>query len=129
MVQLGMAGDVLTSRTIWVCASCQTCTTRCPNDIDIAGLMDTLRQTARARGIPCPEPRIAAFHDALLKSIRRHGKVFELEMTLGYKLATGDLMGDAGLGWEMFKRGKLRFFPSRVGDMKGVRKIFDKKED
>ena len=35
---------VLSSRTIWICATCETCTTRCPNEIDIAGVMDVLRQ-------------------------------------------------------------------------------------
>ena len=46
MVSLGMKDRLLSSKTIWVCASCYTCSTRCPNDIDIAGVMDWLRQTA-----------------------------------------------------------------------------------
>jgi CO dehydrogenase/acetyl-CoA synthase alpha subunit len=37
---LGMKERVLSSKTIWVCASCYTCSTRCPNDIDIAKVMD-----------------------------------------------------------------------------------------
>ena len=51
MVSLGMKERVLNCKTIWVCASCYTCSTRCPNDIDIAGVMDRLRQAALREGI------------------------------------------------------------------------------
>jgi len=40
---------VLFSETPWVCASCFSCTARCPNDIDIAGVMEAVRQI-RLRG-------------------------------------------------------------------------------
>jgi heterodisulfide reductase subunit C len=46
MIQLEADRELLTANTAWVCAGCQTCTTRCPNDIDIAGVMDELRQLA-----------------------------------------------------------------------------------
>ena len=32
--------SVLESEAIWLCASCHTCTTRCPMKIDVAGIMD-----------------------------------------------------------------------------------------
>jgi heterodisulfide reductase subunit C len=41
--------DVLESETPWICASCFSCTARCPNEIDIAGVMESLRQI-RLRG-------------------------------------------------------------------------------
>ena len=43
-VLFGRKEKVLSSSTIWICASCETCTTRCPNEIDIAKVMDVLRQ-------------------------------------------------------------------------------------
>ncbi len=36
--------DVLESETIWVCASCSLCSERCPRDIDVASIMEALRQ-------------------------------------------------------------------------------------
>ena len=44
MALLGQEDHVLGSNTIWVCSSCETCTTRCPNGIDIAGVMDWLKE-------------------------------------------------------------------------------------
>ena len=40
LIQLGMEDKVLGCRAVWVCCSCQTCTTRCPREIDIAEVMD-----------------------------------------------------------------------------------------
>ncbi|MFQ6054279.1 MAG: 4Fe-4S dicluster domain-containing protein [Candidatus Bathyarchaeia archaeon] len=42
-VQLGLEG-VLDSRTIWVCTTCFNCEVRCPRGIDIANVMEALRQ-------------------------------------------------------------------------------------
>ena len=50
MAQLGME-DVLESNTIWICASCLTCVTRCPKGVDLPRLMEALRQTALRQGV------------------------------------------------------------------------------
>jgi len=50
-LQLGQDGMVLNSTTISLCASCQTCNTRCPQGLDVAHLMDTLHIIARERGV------------------------------------------------------------------------------
>ncbi len=34
LVQLGQEDLLLTSKTIWVCLTCNTCSIRCPNDIN-----------------------------------------------------------------------------------------------
>ncbi|HEY42320.1 MAG TPA: 4Fe-4S dicluster domain-containing protein [Dehalococcoidia bacterium] len=43
-VQLGLTEDVIRSRTPWLCASCLVCTVRCPKGIDIASVMEAVRQ-------------------------------------------------------------------------------------
>jgi heterodisulfide reductase subunit C len=42
MVQLGIE-DVLQARTIWTCAACLTCLTRCPKGVDLPRIMEALR--------------------------------------------------------------------------------------
>jgi heterodisulfide reductase subunit C len=42
---------VLESKAIWLCAGCQTCASRCPQDINVTGVMDSLRIEAGKRGI------------------------------------------------------------------------------
>ena len=33
LVQLGMKDEVLSCRSIWMCVSCQTCVSRCPQNV------------------------------------------------------------------------------------------------
>ena len=131
MIQLGLEDELLRSKTIWVCASCQTCTTRCPNDIDIAHVMDTLRQMSRASGAPAGEANVVKFHKAFLDSIRRHGRVSELEMVGLYKLAARDFFSfaDTKVAWEMFKRGKLKLLPKNIKGKAEIRKMFQKQKE
>jgi len=44
LTQLGLKEDLLESRAIWVCASCMTCNVRCPKGINIAEVIEALRQ-------------------------------------------------------------------------------------
>lgn len=43
LVQLGLEEDIANSRTVWLCASCFTCTARCPKGVDLSRVMETLR--------------------------------------------------------------------------------------
>lgn len=49
-VQLGNKEMALSSRSLWLCVSCSTCTSRCPNNIDVAKVMDVLRHMAWKEG-------------------------------------------------------------------------------
>ncbi len=50
MAQLGMQKQLLASRTIWTCVSCLTCNSRCPKNIKIAEVIESLRETALRDG-------------------------------------------------------------------------------
>jgi heterodisulfide reductase subunit C len=126
MVQMGLREEVLRSSTIWLCASCETCSTRCPNDVDIAHLMDVLRGMALKAGVSPAEPHIPLFHQAFLQSVKAGGRVHELGMLASFKLRSGTLFKDLVLGWEMFKRGKLKLWPSKVRDRRKVKEIFER---
>ena len=135
MIQMGLKDEVLKSATIWVCASCETCTTRCPNDIDIAKIMDTLRMMSLTSGLKIGEKKVPIFHDAFLSSIKSKGRVYELGMIGQYTLKSGDvtlklksgsLMDEAKLGWQMFKKGKLKLFPQKIKRRGEIKKLFKK---
>jgi heterodisulfide reductase subunit C len=115
-VHLGLEEPVLSSDTIWVCASCETCTTRCPNGIDIAHVMDTLRQMSVREGRKVSQPQVPTFHKTFLASMKRFGRVHEGEMAALYTLKTGGLkglLGMAGMGLDMFRKGKIKLLPHR----------------
>jgi len=131
LLQYGQVDEVLHSDTIWVCASCETCTTRCPNDIDIAHLMDTLRQLSQRQGIKASQYSVPIFHGAFLSSIKRHGRVYETEMAITYSIKDAGLFGFlklTGMGFAMFLKGKIKLMPSRVRAIKHIRNLFTKAE-
>ena len=43
LAQLGLEKDIAKSKTVWVCASCLTCSVRCPRGVDLARVMEALR--------------------------------------------------------------------------------------
>jgi heterodisulfide reductase subunit C len=124
-IQLGQREKVLTSETIWICASCITCSTRCPNDIDLAHVMDTLRRMSVKSGT-VSIPRVKAFHEAFMKAIRTHGRVHEIELIARYKIKTMSFLEDMDLGREMFTRGRIRLIPERIRGLKEVRKMVER---
>ncbi len=127
LIQLGLREEVLASRTIWICASCQTCTTRCPKEVDIAGIMDACRHIAIGEGKVNPEVHdIVAFHKTFLKMIRKYGRLYEARLVGEYKLKTLRLMQDVAIAPSMFLKGKIHLLPEKIADVKGLRRIFEK---
>ncbi|RJQ38351.1 MAG: heterodisulfide reductase subunit C [Dehalococcoidia bacterium] len=123
---LGLESEVLAANTFWVCASCETCTTRCPNGIDIAHVMDTLRQLSLPGANPAAK-NAAILNSEFLGSIRRHGRVHELEMVTGYTLKSEGIAGllrQTGVGLGMLRKGKLKLLPSKLRGVKQVKGIF-----
>ena len=51
LVQLGRIDEILDSNTQWICAACITCTVRCPKGVDIAAVMEALRQLVLRKNV------------------------------------------------------------------------------
>ncbi|MDZ4165415.1 MAG: 4Fe-4S dicluster domain-containing protein [Smithellaceae bacterium] len=130
-IQYGQRDLIFSSRTIWLCASCHACSARCPNDIDIARIMDTLRHLAFRAGAPAGEKEIPVFHQAFLDTIKSYGRIHEISMIVRYKNKTRDFFKDAALGWNMFRRGKIKLLPATFSggrEIKDIFKTFEKGE-
>lgn len=56
LVQLGEEKEVLNSKTIWICASCFTCVSRCPKGVDLAKIMESLRQINLRKNVDYVSP-------------------------------------------------------------------------
>ena len=55
MILLGMREEVLSSKTIWLCSQCYTCSANCPQDIDFSDIMFALRDLAVQEGYAPPQ--------------------------------------------------------------------------
>jgi len=126
MIQWGLKQEVLESKAIWLCVSCEACGTRCPNDIDIGLLMDTLREMSLDEGYQAREKGIVTLHNAFMESIRRGGRVHEATMMVEYKLRSGDYWTDLVSGVKLFMKGKFPLLPRRIKGMNSIREIYRK---
>ncbi|MHB8842848.1 MAG: 4Fe-4S dicluster domain-containing protein [Candidatus Aquicultor sp.] len=135
-IQVGLKQEVLESATIWVCSSCETCTTRCPNEIDIAGIMDFLKQSVVKEKGQAAEGKVLAFHQVFMDDIRKRGRVFESGLIGNYMLKSGDwlqkmkdgtLLDEMRLGWTMYRKGRLNLFPKKIKEIKEIGNLFKNK--
>jgi len=70
LLQLGMPDDASNANTMWICASCFTCTVRCPKGVDIAKVMEALRQISLRKNVDYVEVReISAKEISILPQI------------------------------------------------------------
>lgn len=125
LIQTGQKDTVLGSRSLWLCASCQSCTTRCPNAIDVAKVMDVCRHMARENG-RVSERTSKLFTDAFLQSVEEHGRAFELGLMVKYTLKSGRFFDNLAIGPVALRRNKLSFKPHTIQGKEQVARIFER---
>lgn len=135
LVQLGFQERAMRAESIWQCVSCQTCTTRCPQLVDCAGIMDALRQLSIENNAAAPaQQRTILFQKAFLQNIKRNGRLNELELIGNFKtsnflrdLDVPFLFRNAMLAPELRRRGKLHLNGGgKVRDREIVERIFER---
>jgi len=127
MVQLGQKEALLNSRAIWLCIGCETCGTRCPNDIRINNVMDVLKEIALEEDAKPGEKTVYALHRSFLNSIKRFGRLHELTMLAEYILHVPQkLPAEIGIGWALFVRGKVLHLWSAIKERGAIRTLFDR---
>lgn len=125
LIVLGEYEKVLKSRSIWTCLQCLACSARCPNDIDVARIIETLRKIS-------VEERLAAEHESwrfdklFLESVARYGRVQEMATIMRYKIGLKKILEDSTMGLGMLLKGRIGIFPHTTGGKRQIRKILHK---
>ena len=109
-VQLGLREQVLSANSIWYCLSCSMCSLRCPNKIDVAGVMETLRHMAREEG-KVKVPEVEKFWFSFLDTVRAFGRTYEVGTMALYMIRSLRLTTDLDLAPSALKKSKLPFIP------------------
>jgi heterodisulfide reductase subunit C len=126
MVQAGMREEALACETIWLCAFCSTCTARCPKNVDLAQVMESLRIMAGQQGI-APRGRgrnVSLFIREFLNSIEKYGRLHEFNTMSGYNLKSGRPFQNAATGLDMLRKGKLRMTIHKPKGLAEIQRIF-----
>ena len=124
-IRLGMKELVLKSKTIWLCTSCETCATRCPQNIEITDVMDAARKIAVKEKVALGVKDIPDFYRSFVQMMKIFGRMYELGVILLYKLRKKDFKRDIPLGLKLIKFGKLRLLPDFTMTFK-INRMFSK---
>ncbi len=123
MIQYGQKDKVLKSHAIWLCVSCMTCGVRCPNEIDMSVVMDTLREMSIEAGYAHEaERRVVVLHEEFVRNIKLWGRLHEVSFFIPHMIRSLDLFGNAASGLALMIRGKLPMIPKQI---EGIEEIWD----
>jgi heterodisulfide reductase subunit C len=83
-LHLGAGTELLDSEFIWACLSCGICYARCPMNIDIASVMDTLRVLALEKKAAIPKGNMPLFNRMFLGTVKSFGRTYDLAMIVAW---------------------------------------------
>ena len=109
MTRAGFKEEVLNSFTMWLCASCYSCTVDCPKEIKITELMYALKQQAIKEKTHPKRFMTPVLAREFFTVVRWFGRNNEGLLLLLMYLKTNpfNLFKQAGLGLKLFMKGRL----------------------
>ncbi len=128
-VLMAQTDAVFSSQTFTLCATCYNCTLRCPRGLPLTEAMTALKQIAAKEDLKAYR-KSARFYRSFMDSVRRHGRVHEMEFMALYFLSMKNPLlplSYTPLGVRLMGKGKVPFqVPSR--EPNPLTAIFDKVE-
>ena len=113
MVLMGQQAEIFHSKTFAMCSSCYYCTLRCPRGLPLTEAMSALKQIAARENIP-KYRQSTLFYKKFIQSVRRHGRVNEMEFMALYFAALKTPLTPlkfAPLGMKLMFKGKVSMLP------------------
>jgi heterodisulfide reductase subunit C len=112
MVQRGEWEKVLQSNSLWLCSSCQICTSRCPRGVRPSDVIEAVKAIAIQQAINNDSTR---FNQIFVELIEKRGILFEPELMHKYG-GVSAMLKQAKLGMKLALRGKLSPLAAKVKD-------------
>jgi heterodisulfide reductase subunit C len=125
MVQMGMREKVLSSTTIWLCSSCNTCITRCPREIDLPEVMGSLKSIAVKEGIDSKIKEGPVLYKSMVESMKKYGRIHEVGLYTTFARKTGvtKILKQMPFALTLLRKGKLKLFPERIKSLDQLKAI------
>lgn len=125
LVQSGRIDSIIKSNSIFLCLSCEICSSRCPQDVHIATIMNYIRNEAWKADI-FKIKSISRFYRMFLRIVGRTGRSFEPGLLMSLNFLSGRLFNDMDLALDILKKRKIRLLPEFVKERKQIIKIIKK---
>jgi len=116
LVRADFKNEVLSSKTVWLCASCYACTVECPRQIRITDIMYALKQRAIKEGIYPKRFPIPILAKEFSEMVRSKGRITEtlLVMRLFLKANWRAVLSSWRLGLGLIRTGRFVIRHERI---------------
>jgi len=125
LVRAGRIDDIINSNSIFLCLSCAICSSRCPQDIHIASIMNFIRNEAWKSG-RFKVKSILRFYRTFLRIIGTTGRSYEPGLLMSLNFLSGRLFNDMDLAFGIIKKRKISFLPDRIKGRKDISRTVKK---
>ena len=134
LIALFRAGEmeqIMKSRTIWICASCYSCTTRCPSGIKITDTIYALKRTAMEKKMECQAPQVQTLATLFTQNLMKYGRLHEGTLIRKYYMKTGMMkfLDLIPLARKMWKTKRIAVFPKKIKEHEALSRIIRKAQD
>ena len=122
LARAGKREDVLSSNSMWCCATCHLCTVRCPRGVELPELMHVLECMSIHEGLASGKVSAPVMNRALANALKGQGRVHELGLMGRFFLRTNPLaaLKMAPVGLKLLRHGRL---PLRAEKIQGTDEI------
>ncbi len=127
LFRAGQIEEILRSRTVWICASCYLCTTRCPQQIKITDLLYALKRVAMEKGLYPERFPVYVLSRTFVRLVNRYGRNHELLLLLLYHVRRNplELLRLAPLGLALWRKGRVALLPKAIRGIEAIRKMVE----
>lgn len=127
MTREGFKEEVLKSFTIWLCASCYSCTVECPKEIKITELMYAFKQQAIDEGVYPKRLATPVLAHEFFKNVKRWGRSNEGVLLTMMFLKTNPfkLIKQSLLGLKLLMKGRMALKIESIKRMDQLKPILD----
>lgn len=134
LIALFRAGEmetIMKSRTIWICASCYSCTTRCPSGIKITDIIYALKRTAMEKQYKSKSPQVQILANLFIENLMAYGRLHEGTLIRKYYMKTNmvKMFGLIPLGRKMFATKRIAIFPKKIKQHEALSRIIKKAQE
>jgi quinone-modifying oxidoreductase, subunit QmoC len=125
MVRAGFRHEVLSNRTVWLCASCYQCTVECPKGIKITDVMYALKREAIENKIHLRNFPVPILAKAFFGEVKRRGRISEAYLLIRYYFNYNifKMLGYTSLGLKLFMKGRISLFEKGMKNIKDLQAL------
>jgi quinone-modifying oxidoreductase, subunit QmoC len=129
MVRAGFKQEVLSNRTVWLCASCYQCTVECPKGIKITDVMYALKREAIENKIHLKNFPVPILAKAFFGEVKRRGRISEAYLLIRYYFHYNifKMLGYSSLGLKLFLKGRISLFEKGMKNKKNLQALLHDK--